>query len=443
MNISKKRIVSISAAVLTLFGLVGSAQVFAENTKSDADTSNRNYKSYLYDDGTCSISSSDTSSDAADSGSKNGSALSAKIGANSANVKTFIEREKDKGFSGANLAAMIAIGARESGWDPNANNTSGQVKGIFQWGAGSINGNRYGDTKDTLDSQLDLMEKELSTSHAQVLLGGSYNGDTYKGFANALDDKTDSLMSWSIGFEGVSYNGDSQTNVSEIEQFYDDAFSLFPELKSIKGDSAKLKAMVSSASSTATANSSGGQNGLSSDNCSSDSSGTTPDGTGVHTSPTGTPWLPEDLPADVKKYIIDPAKLGMSFGSSKGWTLASTGGQCTDLSRSFMVQYSGKMISGATGNGVEVTSSPILQNLFGTKKTDVPSSVSVFSQDTGTTFGHTGIVEHVYANGDFLIVEQNYVGVSGDDAGKPYTWDYRIVPKDQTSKYSFLKVPAK
>src|SRR5699024_6349311 len=68
-------------------------------------------------------------------------------------------------MSGDNIAAALAVGLRESQFNPKAVNPSGQVKGIWQWGAGSINGNRYKDTKDNVDCQVDLAIKELKTTH--------------------------------------------------------------------------------------------------------------------------------------------------------------------------------------------------------------------------------------------------------------------------------------
>lgn len=72
-------------------------------------------------------------------------------------------------MSGDNIAAALAIGIRESQFNPKTVNPSGAVKGIWQWGAGGINGNRYGNTENTVESQVALAIKELKTTHAATL----------------------------------------------------------------------------------------------------------------------------------------------------------------------------------------------------------------------------------------------------------------------------------
>lgn len=95
-------------------------------------------------------------------------------------------------MSGDNIAAALAIGLRESQFNPKAENPSGQVKGIWQWGAGGVNGNRYKDTQDNVDSQVNLAIKELKSSHAATLTH----------MRNA--DLTHSLEAWDVHFEGVA-----------------------------------------------------------------------------------------------------------------------------------------------------------------------------------------------------------------------------------------------
>lgn len=107
------------------------------------------------------------------------------------------------GMSGDNIAAPLAIGLRESQFNPKAVNPGGQVKGIWQWGTGGVNGNRYGNTEDTVESQVALAIRELKTSHVKTL-------------TDMKDaDLNGSLDSWDINFEGLGV-GDPQRKVEQI-----------------------------------------------------------------------------------------------------------------------------------------------------------------------------------------------------------------------------------
>ncbi|GAK30743.1 surface antigen [Weissella oryzae SG25] len=113
---------------------------------------------------------------------------------------------KGIGFSGNNTAAVLAIGWRESNWSPQAVNNSGGVKGIFQWGFNEINGNRYKDTEDTIDGQLSLTKKELTSTKKPVLMK-----------MQSTTSIEDSATLWDTGFEGLGAN-DSQRKVSEVQR---------------------------------------------------------------------------------------------------------------------------------------------------------------------------------------------------------------------------------
>lgn len=157
----------------------------------------------------------------------------------------------------------------------------------------------------------------------------------------------------------------------------------------------------------------------------------------------------DDLPDSLKKYALDPAKLGMGWKSNKGWANYpsagfDTGGQCTNFSISFVSnlwEKDGKSIlkSGKTlrsGNGNQTTS--YLSDDLGGSDTDKPSKGAVFSAKPGskmgpTGYGHTGVVSHVFENGDLLLVEQNIPGYSGDENSDPHTWNYRLVDKEMAS----------
>lgn len=165
-------------------------------------------------------------------------------------------------------------------------------------------------------------------------------------------------------------------------------------------------------------------------------------GTGSVPYGTWAAWLPDDLPDDVKEYALNPESVGMSFGSSEGWNvLASTGGQCTDLSASLMYaiwERDGEHPRMSNGHGIAVAGNWAAQ--FGGSTTNEPTAGAVFSSLGSSSAGHTGVVSHVFENGDFLIVEQNVPGWSGDENGTPFTWHYRIVTAAEiaSEQYEFF-----
>ncbi|MSU87122.1 CHAP domain-containing protein [Streptococcus dysgalactiae subsp. dysgalactiae] len=153
-------------------------------------------------------------------------------------------------------------------------------------------------------------------------------------------------------------------------------------------------------------------------------------------------WKPDQLPNDLKQYAIDPKSVGLAYRNSNGWNaIASTGGQCTDLSASLMYGLwlkGGIHPSQRMGNGNMVVSNWVSH--FGGKSDGTPSTGEVFSCSGSTGAGHTGVVSHVFANGDILIVEQNFSSYSGDNGGfGQYSWNYRYVTTKEFSKenYSF------
>lgn len=78
---------------------------------------------------------------------------------------------------------------------------------------------------------------------------------------------------------------------------------------------------------------------------------------------------------------------------------------------------------------------------YGQSTVDFPSAGAVFSDSTTSVYGHTGIVQHVFANGDILINEQNIRGVSGEGAGLNYSWSWRVIKKDtyEQKNWTFFK----
>ena len=170
------------------------------------------------------------------------------------------------------------------------------------------------------------------------------------------------------------------------------------------------------------------------------------DGTGSFNG-TGT-WKPNQLPAELKQYALDPTSVGMTYKSRAGWNNA--GGQCVHFSSSFFTalwEKNGKTLDSAKGptggigthniNGGHMAESFSKAYSGTVKPTYKPSKGAIAGVHYGDGGpGHTYIVSQVVANGDILIVEQKVRGYSGDDNGEKCTWNYRIIKK---AKYTAQK----
>lgn len=137
-------------------------------------------------------------------------------------------------------------------------------------------------------------------------------------------------------------------------------------------------------------------------------------------------WSPATLPASLKKYTHDPEKYGLKYHGPTGWIEHS--GQCVDFSNSYYSVLYPKQAGITYGNGTDTAER--WAERFKDKTSNIPHKGSVFSCDNSYSggAGHTGIVEHVFANGDILIIEQN-TSLSGDTAGMPDTWNWRKITK--------------
>ncbi|HFI0144902.1 TPA: CHAP domain-containing protein [Streptococcus suis] len=174
-------------------------------------------------------------------------------------------------------------------------------------------------------------------------------------------------------------------------------------------------------------------------------SGTATDGTGTIPSDViiNHGYRPDNVPESLKEFIIDPAAMGMEYGSKGGWDNHGSeyfAGQCVALSVSL-----GNHIWGHKGLvfGDGIAQSKAWAEIFGNEIKSVPKKGAIFSRPgviiDGVDYGHTGIVSHVFENGSILIVEQNTDASGIDKFGKPYTWNYRIIPAESliSKNYSF------
>jgi len=149
-------------------------------------------------------------------------------------------------------------------------------------------------------------------------------------------------------------------------------------------------------------------------------------------------WKPKDLPSDLKEYALNPESMGMKYNDGGSWWWA--GNQCTNLTASLMHvlwQKDGQNFDNQLGDGIAVVGN--LASKFGDKgRSKTPHAGSAFSSGGQTSAGHTGVVSHVFKNGDILIIEQNYTGYSGASAPGEYcTYNYRYVSKSGMEKDAF------
>lgn len=155
------------------------------------------------------------------------------------------------------------------------------------------------------------------------------------------------------------------------------------------------------------------------------------------------PWTRETLPSELQKYAADPQKAGVTWGSGGGWAPGVIPDQCVAFATSYFMQlfpsWSSHGASRPTGNGN--TTAFGWATHYGESVTSAPSSGAVFSEALSNPYGHTGIVQHVFSNGDILVAEQNVSGVSGELAGMSYSWSWRVIPKAvyQGDQWKFFK----
>lgn len=351
--------------------------------------------------------------------------------------KIFDHLAKTDGFSGAGAAGAVGNAAQESQCNPTAYNPGGNVIGIFQWGNGGVNGDRFekggfckNDDKSTwtVDNEMKLTDYELDHG---------YHGCKEK--VGHENDPKEAAHIW-CGSAPDGFEGAAGQNEGARENYAQQAYDAFNG-SSISANDSLLGA---SAGDDATSNDGTATNAAAA-KCTGNGTGggDSADGTGSikESSPSGTlRWHRDNVPDDVKPYIHDPQKAGLSWGSAKGWS--TSGGQCVDLSVSLFHAIWKGAPGHLSGNGRDMANSAAAAFHGSTSKT--PHAGAIVSQVGGGAdpqYGHTYIVEHVLANGDIICVEQNVAGYSGDSNGTPETWDYLWISKDYYSKYDTFFTP--
>lgn len=347
---------------------------------------------------------------------------------------------EEYGLSGKSAAGWLGNVQAESSFNfsiteaENGQNYSGRGYGLFQFTPGSkyLNTSYY---------NKDATLEEHVRSQVQFVWDSEFKNGAYKAYlsnasswfgitANSIDDilANDDSENAMLIFFAVYERGDvSQMHRDRRAQAAATADSLFNK-DNIKADKSKwnVDGAELSSSSTFVSTTSGNE---SNDECATDeSSETAADGTGdVPADATEWGYTPSSAPASLSTYIHNPEDVGLSYGGSNGWVEST--GQCVALTESL-----GNLIWGHSGVviGDGWAQASAWAKIFGNEVKSTPKAGAIFS--TNQANNHTGIVSHVFKDGSVLIIEQN-TPLSGANAGKTNTWNYRIVsPSTQTSE---------
>ncbi len=170
------------------------------------------------------------------------------------------------------------------------------------------------------------------------------------------------------------------------------------------------------------------------------------DGTGeVPSDLTLVPWSRETLPSSLEEFAKNPEDAGLAWGNESGWANGIIADQCAALAHSYFMQLypdwnkNGRGTTRPFGDGGVLAE--LWANHYGEQTVSYPTAGAVFSDATTSVYGHAGIVQHVFANGDILINEQNIRGVSGRNGGMSYSWSWRVITKDryEDNNWEFFK----
>lgn len=380
----------------------------------------------------CTTQPMSVNQQAALTGNTTGSASTA--GMNTDNIKkTWDYLVQHEGFSGAAAAGACGNEAQESGGNPTIANPDSPVVGIFQWGSGGENGARFynggfckpGDPSTwTLDNELKLTDWELHHSF------GSWTAK----YLNS-SDPTEAAHDWCDVFEGASGQAEGQREAYARQFFQQWGGSGVKANPSAFGTAASGDAIAGANDATnqalAAADCGNGKN----------SDGDRPaDGTGaIKENPAGgfQSYAWNNIPADMKQYVPDPTKVGMSFGSSNGWSLP--GGQCVDFSVSYFHAIWKNAPKWVSGNGGDIAGNEA--KAMGGSTSNTPHAGAVASVPGNSPasvapgpWGHTFVVVHVLANGDIILLQENFTN-SGDNVGKENTWEVGLCSKQLYQQY--------
>lgn len=359
-----------------------------------------------------------------------------------ANAKHVAELLEKAGATGAGIAGYLGNAQHESGLNPSAiqsnaaynsstamdGSVNGYAFGFNQWDGGRrVNLIKYAKSRNKdwtdLDTQIDFALNHDGTD-STLLRKYLHSNASVAEIAEGL------RADWERG--GVGTTAVRQANA----QYWYTTLNL----SGVKGSDSIISGSNDSAGSNAiSAADSQANNNCKTPGATSDVT----DGTGSVNATDGSAWAYNKLPADVSKYAYDVTKDGMAYGSSTGWV--NWGGQCVHFSSSYFFQIwkgaknmpKNVVMVDFGKNSASMWAKAMDGKVTGTPKAGAISSVPGATPDDA---GHTFIVDHVFSNGDILIVEQNYAPLSGDQVNKKGTWNYRYISKSTYQKkgYTFF-----
>lgn len=372
-------------------------------------------------------------------------------GGNEANVKKVYDMLIDKeGFSGAAAAGAAGNAWQESKGDPAIiNPTNHNVAGLMQWGCGGQNGARLFaggfiksvDPKElTVENELKLIDYELHHSFPSQA----------KKYAK-MTDPYEAAASWCQWYEGAPGQNEAERG-NYAREFYkkwggekvkanDDKLKSFNGAGSTAGDPDAIAGANDATAQLLAAAICGNQGKNGGNNDAADGTGAIkehPGGVGFDS------YDIKNVPEDMKQYVPDPKKVGLSWGSSKGWSqLGGGGGQCFDFAVSYFhtIWNNPQPPGHLSGNGKDAANNAA--SAMGGKVTNVPHAGALASVPANVAhiapgpYGHTFVVVHVLANGDIILLQQNFTH-SGDNVGKKYTWEVGLCSKECYQKNKFM-----
>lgn len=361
-------------------------------------------------------------------------------------AKEVFEYWTHKGFSGAGAAGTVGNVGRESNFDPTIVQGGGHSDnpasilgaigtngyGLYQVSPGSKYGTWTGFKQPTPENESDYMWEAYGGARINNGIRSS-SPDIKKKLGDPGDPLT-GAQNWMIYVEMGSLTGWTDDRGTIAKKAYD----LFGGSSIQFNDN-----LLNGAADTADSNSATAALHKAKDACPTDSSDSdAADGTGSVKEKPGKSGLYikyGNVPADMQQFIHDPKEAGLSFGSASGWV--HPGGQCVDFSISYFHNLWKGAPSQVSGNGKDTAGG--FASAMGGSLSSTPHAGAVCSvppeipdQSPGP-YGHTFIVEHVLANGDIILAEQNIPGYSGDENGTPCTWNYRLLSKDTYTKDNF------
>ena len=379
-----------------------------------------------------------------------------------------------KGLGGATASGIVGNVYQESKFEPtrkqkpygtytdDPKTVTGAVGtngyGLYQISPGAKYGNWSGFTKSTALNQSDYVWEAYNGARTS---NGLKNNK--KGLEVMINAKTPEEGAWHF-YDQVENGGQKQSDydMKKVrEGIAREAYELFGGADH-KADSSLLNDSGTGSANDSASDLANSINSTSGVNCADleDGSGGNigaADGTGaIPDDYVGQLYLWEDLPPELRKYAYDPRDVGLTYNEGgKGWWKPS--GQCVGLSSSYFSEIWEGATKTARGNGNviafkyeetmdgKMSKKPQKGDINSIQPTNGGKTTVTLENGkvvylTGSQYGHTQVVQHVFANGDFLVVEQNYPKYSGDEAGKPYTWHFRVMPKEayETGKMDFF-----